>query len=203
MTTVVAPRSTPQVSAACPPPPMAVTPSYVCRKNLIPAERATSSQIFFSVYIVGSVGTDGTIFDEMMDEGSGGFNMRQNFMQRSTDGGITWSSELAQGAPFSAAGRATCSDNSYYACMYVFPGPGYWKHQGFGQAGVGPDNVVHYAYTGGAPSDPGNIYYVRSTDSGFTWSAPLKLNSDATTRAQWGAALSVNAAGQVFVSWYD
>src|SRR5205823_5842623 len=71
------------------------------------------------------------------------------------------------------------------------------------QAGVGPDNVVHYAYTGGAPSDPGNIYYVRSTDSGFTWSAPLKLNSDATTRAQWGAALSVNAAGQVFVSWYD
>ena len=66
---------------------------------------------------------------------------------------------------------------------------------GWGQTGVGPNGVVHYVYGArtASPADPGNIYYIRSTDNGSTWSAPLQLNTDTTTRAQWGASLSVNA----------
>ena len=87
--------------------------------------------------------------------------------------------------------------------MYNTPVAGYWREMGWGEPAVGPSGVVHYAYTAGAAGDPGNIFYIRSTDTGFTWSAPLKLNTDATTRGQWGASLSVNTAGTVFVSWYD
>ena len=67
---------------------------------------------------------------------------------------------------------------------------------GAGQPDAGPNGVLHYAYTGGGSTvDPGNIYYVRSTDNGSTWSAPIILNTDATTRAQWAASLAVNTQG--------
>jgi hypothetical protein len=45
--------------------------------------------------------------------------------------------------------------------------------------------------------------YIRSTDSGATFSAPLKLNTDTTTRPQWQPNLSVSPGGTVFAAWYD
>ena len=156
------------------------------------------------VKITGSLGTDGTIFIQAMDEGGGGLNgPRQNFIFRSTNGGSTWSSAIAQGSTFLGPGRATCGSNAYFACMYSTPL--YWRQLGWGQPGVGPNGVVHYAYAGrpSATGDPGNILYVRSTDNGLTWSPPIQLNTDTTTRAQWGASLAVNASGRVVVSWYD
>jgi hypothetical protein len=162
-----------------------------------------------AVKVTGSPGADGTVFIQTMDEGGGGLGgMHQNFIHRSTDGGATWSAPLAQGAAFLGPGRATCTGNTYFTCMYTTGATGggsYWREMGGGQPGVGPSGVVHYAYAGRttAPVDPGNIYYIRSTDGGVTWSSPLLLNTDGTTRAQWGASLSVNATGKVFVSWYD
>ena len=34
----------------------------------------------------------------------------------------------------------------------------------------------------GAGADAGDVDYIRSTDSGVTFSAPFKLNTDTTTR---------------------
>ena len=66
------------------------------------------------------------------------------------------------------------------------------------------NHVVHYVYAQhGAGADPGDVYYIRSTDSGVTFSAPLKLNTDATTRPQWQPNLSVSPAGTLFAVWYD
>ena len=48
-----------------------------------------------------------------------------------------------------------------------------------------------------------DVYYIRSTDKGQTFSAPLKLNTDATTRPQWQPNLSVSQGGTVFAMWYD
>ena len=47
---------------------------------------------------------------------------------------------------------------------------------------------------GQAPSDHGDIYYVRSTDNGSTWSTPIKLNDDpgGQYKTQWMPSLSVN-----------
>ena len=55
------------------------------------------------------------------------------------------------------------------------------------------NNFVHLVYSQhGTGADPGDVYYIRSTDGGFTFGAPFKLNTDATTRPQWQANLSVS-----------
>ena len=63
---------------------------------------------------------------------------------------------------------------------------------------------MHYIYAAhGAGSDAGDVYYIRSTDSGMTFSAALRLNTDATSLAQWEPNLSVSPNGTVFAVWYD
>jgi hypothetical protein len=152
------------------------------------------------VQLTGSPGTSGTVFAQSMDEGGGGLANRINYIHRTTDGGATWT-QIQQGPAFPAPGSGTCPANTFFA---IIPGP--WRHQGWGEPGVGPNNVVHYAYAQhGAGADQGDIMYIRSTDNGTTWSAPLMLNTDAPagTRAQWMPSLAVNAQGTVLVGWYD
>jgi CSLREA domain-containing protein len=151
--------------------------------------------------VTGSPGADGTVFVQTLDENGGGLaNPRENVIFRSTDGGLSWSTPIAQGPSFTAPGR---SGQGYNVGMYSTPVAGYWRHLGSGELAAGPDSVVHYAYTAGATDDPGNIYYVRSTDNGVTWEPAVQLNTDVTTRAQWGASVSVNTRGVVVASWYD
>ena len=154
--------------------------------------------------VTGSLGSDGTIFIQTLDEGGGGLNgLRQNYIYRSTNGGSSWTQIQQNASTFYGPGRSV---NGFVAGMYTTPSAGYWREQGWGQPGVGPDGVVHYAYSArpslDTATEPGNIYYIRSTDNGSSWSAPIQLNTD-STRAQWSPSLSVNARGVVFVSWYD
>ena len=52
--------------------------------------------------------------------------------------------------------------------------------------------------------DPGDVFYIRSTDSGVTFSAPFQLNTNTDpTKAQWQPNLSVSEAGTLFATWYD
>jgi hypothetical protein len=62
---------------------------------------------------------------------------------------------------------------------------------------------VSYVYAARVAPDPGNVYYIRSTDLGMTFSAPLQLNTDTTTRAQWQPNLSVAEDGSLLAVWYD
>jgi hypothetical protein len=86
----------------------------------------------------------------------------------------------------------------------MFPdGGGYWRHEGWGEPAA-LNGVVHLVYAQhGTGSDPGEVYYIRSTDKGQTFSTPLKLNTDDTTRPQWEPSLSVGTDGTVFAVWYD
>src|SRR4029453_13779893 len=67
------------------------------------------------------------------------------------------------------------------------------------------NNVVHYDYAAhGSGSDPGDVFYIRSTDSGVTFSAPFQLNANTNPpKAQWEPNLSVSDAGTLFATWYD
>ena len=79
----------------------------------------------------------------------------------------------------------------------------YWRHEGWGEpAAFG--NIVHLVYAQqGAGSDPGDVYYIRSTDGGVTFGTPFKLNTDGTTRPQWQPNLSVSPSGTLLATWYD
>src|SRR5262249_16234073 len=154
-----------------------------------------------NVQLTGSP-TDGTVFVAAMDEGGGGGNKRTNVIYRSTDGGASWTA-MTMGAPFDPPGRFVSGCGSYFWAIAPI-----WRHMGWGQPGVGPDGVVHYAYAGKGinAGDLGDIYYTRSLDGGNTWSDPIVLNSDQAAgggREQWMPSLSVTASGGVQVSWYD
>src|SRR5438093_7912864 len=134
-----------------------------------------------------------------MNDGGGGFpHSNSNLIFRSTDGGNTWSNTYT-GPSFPGPGVTAVG---YFACMFT-DGGGYWRHEGWGEPGA-YNGVVHYVYAQhGAGSDPGDVYYIRSTDRGQTFSAALKLNTDATTRPQWQPNLSVSPSGTVLAVWYD
>lgn len=55
-----------------------------------------------------------------------------------------------------------------------------------------------------APATDTNIYMVRSTDGGASWSSALKLNDDAGAASQFFPSVAVDASsGEVVASWYD
>src|SRR5437870_51908 len=153
------------------------------------------------VQITGDLAT-GVVYLAAMNEMGGGLTNRSNVFYRSTDGGTTWTNTF-NGAAFPGPGVTTCP-NTYFACMFNTNQGGYWRHMGWGEPAA-LNGVVHYVYASRNTSngDAGNIFYIRSTDSGVTFSAPLQLNTDATTRPQWQPNLSVSSGGTLFAMWYD
>jgi len=55
-----------------------------------------------------------------------------------------------------------------------------------------------------AGPDPLDVHFVRSTDGGLTWSAPVRVNDDTTATAwQWFGTMSVAPNGRIDVVWLD
>jgi len=158
------------------------------------------------VQITGDLVT-GDVYVAGLSEGPNGglAGPRSNLIFRSTDGGATWTNTYT-GPTFTPPGRVNCDVNPYFVCMYPDTSDGfngYWRYMGIGQPAA-YNHVISYVYTAhGAGADPGDVFYIRSTDSGLTFSAPFKLNTDATTRLQWQPNLSVSQAGTLFSVWYD
>jgi hypothetical protein len=163
-------------------------------------ERTLAPPFIRDTQITGDSAT-GTVYVAGMSEGpSGGLaGPRANKIYRSTDGGNTWTNTYT-GPNFTPAGRANCTANTYFVCMYS---PDTWRHMGWGEPAA-LNGVVSYVYTQhGVGADPADVMYIRSTDSGVTFGAPVKLNTDTTTRAQWQPNLSVDPNGSLFSVWYD
>ncbi len=163
--------------------PIAVSPGAEARDTQITVDKMTGD-----VYIAG------------MNENGGNSNFtRNNRLFRSTDGGNTWTNTY-NGPAFTGAHR---TNSGYFACMYS--NPAYWRHMSWGEPAAF-NHVVSYVYSAAntGNGDPGDIFYIRSTDSGVTFSAPLQLNTDTDhTKAQWQANISVSEAGTLFATWYD
>src|SRR5947208_7924632 len=150
----------------------------------------TGDKVTGDVYIAG--------MDENNGNGclSGCGTPRANLIYRSTDGGATWTNTYT-GPAFVGACR---SSGGYFCGMYS---GGYWRHMSWGQPAAF-NHVVSLVYAQKDGSDPGNVYYIRSTDSGATFGPPFQLNSNtAPTKAQWQPNLSVSDAGTLSATWYD
>jgi hypothetical protein len=158
----------------------------------------TGTPFIRDVQITGDLAT-GDVYIAGMNEGGGGFpHNDSNLIFRSTDGGNSWTNTYT-GPTFPGPGVTAVG---YFACMFS-DGGGYWRHEGWGEPAAF-NHVVSYVYAQhGTGSDPGDVYYIRSTNSGVTFSAPLKLNTDATTRPQWQPNLSVSPTGTLLAVWYD
>jgi len=163
-------------------------------------ERQITTGFFRDVQITGDA-ANGNLYIASMNEMGGGLSNRANLFYKSTDGGNSWTLTYT-GPTFAGPGTTTCASNSYFACM--FSGPSFWRHMGWGQPAVF-NNVVSYVYDSRNTTngDSSNVFYIRSTDGGVTFSAPLQLNTDTTTRPQWQPNLSVGSDGSLLAVWYD
>ncbi len=81
-----------------------------------------------------------------------------------------------------------------------------------GQANIGVDNSTGpyagnvYLLCSVAPltgPDPMDVMIARSTDGGQSWSAPVRVNDDASGNWQWFGTLSVAPNGRLDVVWND
>ena len=163
------------------------------------ARQVTAGTPFIrDVQITGDFAT-GDVYIAGMNEGGGGFpHNDSNLIFRSTDGGNSWTNTYT-GPSFPGPGVIA---SGYFACMFS-DGGGYWRHEGWGEPAA-YNHIVHLVYAQkGASSDPGDVYYIRSTDRGVTFGAPFKLNTDATARPQWQPNISVSNAGTLLATWYD
>ena len=160
---------------------------------------STQNTFIRNTQITGDMSGNGTLYIAGMDEGGGGFpHDDTNLIFKSTDGGASWSNTYT-GSPF--PGPGVCS-SGYFAGMFSTNGC-YWRHEGWGEPAAF-NNIVHLVYAQhGAGSDPGDVFYIRSTDGGVTFGAPFQLNTDATTRPQWQPNLSVSPTGTLLATWYD
>ncbi len=160
---------------------------------------SNTSTFIRNTQITGDMSGNGTIYVAGMDEHNGGFpHNNTNYIYKSTDGGNTWTNTYT-GPQFAGPGVTAVG---YFACMFADTG-GFWRHEGWGEPAA-YNNVVHLVYAQhGIGADAGDTYYIRSTDGGFTFSAPFKLNSDTTTRPQWQPNISASPNGTLLATWYD
>jgi hypothetical protein len=121
-------------------------------------------------------------------------------VNRSTDGGATFSPQLTAG-PISSPGVACANRRTVKDCIRMNEFPHMSADNGYTST---RGNV--YAVYCSNPAGPDNcdILLVRSTDFGQTWSTPLRVNDDNTITDQWMPTVSVDkTTGRVYVTWYD
>jgi hypothetical protein len=63
---------------------------------------------------------------------------------------------------------------------------------------------VYVAYAADPPgADEANIFFLRSSDGGATWTTPVVINDDGTTNDQIHPSIAVKPDGTIDVAWYD
>jgi hypothetical protein len=69
--------------------------------------------------------------------------------------------------------------------------------------GPNPSHIYLLASVDPPGGDSADVMFVRSTDDGNTWSAPIKVNDDAGQDWQWFGTMSVAPNGRIDAVWND
>ncbi len=115
-------------------------------------------------------------------------------VRKSTDQGVTWS------APSTVASGLVGGTNGDLGLTGLRQGTAtfsLFRTNEFPHAAVNPvSGNIYVTYDNDGPgSDKADVLFVQSTDGGATWSAPIRVNDDATTTDQWMPTIVVSPAG--------
>ena len=137
-----------------------------------------------------AVGPNGELYVAWFNFGPGPTGI---MLVKSVDGGTTFTSPIlvAQATP-PGFNSGTMTGN--------------FRVNGFPRMDVDPTNgnvYITYGANPGTPGDSGDVFFVRSTDGGATWSAPVRINTDSGTNDQFFPTLAVDASGLLRIVWYD
>lgn len=119
-------------------------------------------------------------------------------MRKSTDQGLTF------GPAVTVANLTATATNGDLGLTVGGGSSAAVRSNAFPQAAVTSNGIYVTFNDKGPTGDKADVFFVKSTNGGTTWSAKQKLNDDVTTRDQWQPALAVTPDGNhVGVFWYD
>jgi subtilisin-like proprotein convertase family protein len=136
-----------------------------------------------------SVGTDHAVYAFWYDSTA---SPRSIKLRKSTDLGLTF------GAASTVATLSGTGVNGDLAMGF--------RTNSFPQAAVNSVSGNLYLVYNDDPAgvDRGDVYFKQSTDGGASWSAPVRVNDDATTNDQVFPAIAVTPDGtKLAITWYD
>jgi hypothetical protein len=122
-------------------------------------------------------------------------------VRESIDQGLTFS------APVTVAFGLTGGVNGDLGLTGLRQGTGSFsafRSNEFPHAAVNPvSGNIYVTYDNkGAGTDKADVFFVQSTDGGATWSAPVKVNDDATATDQWQPTVVVSPTGDKLGIFY-
>jgi len=142
-----------------------------------------------------AVGFDGVVYTagRSFDNGQFSFARSTNSPDSSAAPVFEYSTQINLGGQYSA---------------YAGPNPGGLLGQTIVACdafGVSGDSTVYVLSSVNPPgADPLDVYFIKSTNRGNSWSTPIKINDDTTTTAwQWFGTMSVAPNGRIDVIWLD
>ncbi|MEW6733815.1 MAG: hypothetical protein AB1489_20975 [Acidobacteriota bacterium] len=112
---------------------------------------------------------------------------------KSTDGGITFG-EPQVAARFNSVSFSQATGGNGVR-IFSFP-----------SITIDKNGVIHMVYAAAAAifaRDRGDVFYVRSSDGGKSFSLPRKINDDGTLTTQINPSIATTADGKLGVKWWD
>jgi hypothetical protein len=146
-------------------------------------------------YLLPHVTPDGNVYTTLTNEEPPSFTINNIVLDRSTDGGSTFTT--ISNVITSVIGPSFCCNNNTtfrdgientFTTSPVKVGSNYPLYVSWEDFSTGHDNVILSA----------------SYDGGFTWSAPIQVNDNASTSVDaWQPNLATSAGGVISVAFYD
>jgi hypothetical protein len=144
------------------------------------------------------VAADGTVLVSWLDYDVWTGGAGTIWLDKSTDGGQNWGKDQLVAAinlpPLNVTTGASPAPDA--------------RAKGAPVLATSPTNanelyMVYAADPDGPLADEADIFLIRSTDQGTTWSSPLRVNTDGTVNDQILPWIDVKANGTIDVVWYD
>lgn len=144
-----------------------------------------------------AVGTNGDVVAAFTHYPTSTLTTSHVAFAKSTDGGLTWTQQLVVQNINDIRGNLTKGGNSIRVNSFPYIAVDHSN---------GPRRGWIYITYAARPAtgQPPDVYLIKSTNFGATWSAPVKVNSEPANRDQWFPAIAVDPAdGSVNIVYYD
>jgi hypothetical protein len=128
---------------------------------------------------------DGTVFMAWLD-----YSRNKIFVDKSVNSGFSWGKDVAAATTHVGFGR----DLGCNGGRTMTPAP---------QLGIDANGTLYLTYADDNGTGNFDVYLVKSTTGGASWTVPIKLNDDVGNAQQFNPALAVQPNGTIYVSWYD
>lgn len=144
-----------------------------------------------------AVGTNGDVVAAFTHYPTSTLTSSHVTFAKSTNGGQTWTQTFVVSNIYDIRGNLTKGGNTIRVNSFPYIAVDHSN---------GPRRGWIYITYAARPAtgQPPNVYLVKSTDFGATWSTPIQVNSEPSNKDQWFPAIAVDPAdGSVNIVYYD